>query len=230
MNGTRSKGHLSQDQLSRLSNLTPAELNVLLDREPNLAYGAVVEQFAEAVRRFVRIEPEKALRFAETALIIANRSEDATQLGRATRAKANALWYGGNLKDSVELFQVAVERFEAAGALPEVGRTLSSCIQPLALLGEYEKAFQAAERARKIFLQTSDRWRAARLEINIANIHHRQDRFQEALASYQRAYEELLQYKDIEAITASAPQYGGVPHRIERVRECVARLSPGAPP
>lgn len=203
MSGPSAAGGLTEDQLAGLSRLSLDELNLLLDRESDLADGPLVEQFAEAVRRLVRIEPAEALRFAETALVIAGRSHDAAQLGRATRAKANALWYQGNLRESVKLFHEAVERFETAGALSEVGRTLSSCIQPLALLGEYSEAFRAAERARQIFLQTEDRWRAARLEINVANIHHRQDRFAEALASYQRAYEELLQHKDAEAITAS---------------------------
>src|SRR6185436_1257256 len=110
----------------------------------------------------------EALRFAEAAMVIANRLHDAGALGRATRAKANALWFKGSLKDAVELFQLAVERFEEAGASEEIGRTLSSSIQALALLGEYESAFAAAERARAIFLQTGDGLRMARLEINIA--------------------------------------------------------------
>ena len=42
--------------------------------------------------------------------------------------------------------------------------------------------------------------RLARLEINVANLYHRQNRFGEALAAYERAYEELLPHKDSEAI------------------------------
>jgi CHAT domain-containing protein len=194
---------LSEDQLSRLGRLPAAELNTLLEEEPDLARGSVVEQLGEAVRLLVRLDVEEALRFAEAALVIAARLGDAAASGRAIRAKANALWYKGNLKDAVELFQASVERFEEAGATVEIGRTLSSCIQPLALLGEYTRAFEAAKKARRIFLQTNDRWRMARLEINVANIHHRQDRFQEALASYQCAYDELLPYKDAEAIAAA---------------------------
>ena len=40
----------------------------------------------------------------------------------------------------------------------------------------------------------------ARLEINVANILHRQNRYAEALSAYQRAYNELLEHKDTEAI------------------------------
>src|SRR5260370_26192808 len=79
-------------------------------------------------------------------------------------------------------------------------RTLSSSIQPLILLGEDDKAFKAAARAREIFTRLNDPWRLARLEINLGNIFHRQDRFDEAIAHYQRAYGDLLPYKDAEGI------------------------------
>ena len=82
----------------------------------------------------------------------------------------------------------------------EVGRTLSSSIQSLALSGEYTRALAAAERAREIFGSLGDDRRLARLEINIANLHHRQDRFAEALACYETAYRNLLPYKDAEGI------------------------------
>jgi CHAT domain-containing protein len=45
-------------------------------------------------------------------------------------------------------------------------------------------------------------WRLARLEINVGNIYHRQDRFEEALACYQRAREGLPPQQDPEGIAA----------------------------
>ncbi len=42
--------------------------------------------------------------------------------------------------------------------------------------------------------------RLARLELNAANIHHRQNDFPKALAAYERAYEQLLPHDDAEAI------------------------------
>jgi CHAT domain-containing protein len=163
----------------------------------------VVEQLAEAVRQRVRVDVDEALRLAETAVTIAGKLGDSTSLGWANRAKANSFWYKGNLKGAVELFETAIGHFEEAGMPAEIGRTLSSCIQPLALLGEYERALHAAARARAIFLQLDDRWRLARLEINVANIHHRQDRFIEALATYERAYEQLLPHRDAEGLAAA---------------------------
>jgi CHAT domain-containing protein len=40
----------------------------------------------------------------------------------------------------------------------------------------------------------------ARLEINVANIYHRQNRFSEALTAYERAYQQLLPHRDMEGI------------------------------
>jgi tetratricopeptide (TPR) repeat protein len=194
---------LTDEQRAELSQLPRVELEAILASDPHLVRASVVEQLGEAVRRLVRLDPNEALRCADVAVAIATRLVDSAALGRAFRAKANALWYAGNLKDSVTLFEAARERFESAASWEEVGRTLSSSIQPLALLGDYARAFEAAERARAIFLQFNDDLRMARLEINVANIHHRQDRFREALASYQRAYERLLPHNDTEGIAAA---------------------------
>ena len=68
------------------------------------------------------------------------------------------------------------------------------------LLGEYDQAFRAADRAREIFSRLDDQRRLARLEINVGNIYHRQDRFEESIAHYERAYQGMLAYKDVEGI------------------------------
>lgn len=171
-----------------------------LKRWVELLSPAAVEQLTEAVRLRVRVDVDEALRLADAALAIARELSNAESLGRGFRAKANALWFKGNLQGAVELFETAIIHFERAGRADEVGRTLSSSIQSLALLGEYERASRAAERAREIFLHLGDRWRLARVELNAANIHHRQDRFAEALSGYVRAYEQLLPHKDAEAL------------------------------
>ena len=179
------------------------DLSLCLTRRPDFVCAAVVEVLTEAVRQRVRVDVDEALRLAEAALAIAGILGDSGSLGRGNRAKANALWYKGNLKAAVELFESAVTHFERGAMAEDVGRTLSSSIQPLALLGEYERALQVAERARRIFDSIADPWRMARLEINIANIYHRQDRFPEALASYERAYQQLLPHKDAEAMAVA---------------------------
>jgi tetratricopeptide (TPR) repeat protein len=178
----------------------PEAKREFLRRRQDLISAAVVEQIAELVRKGLRVDVEEALELSEAALAIAEVVDEAASFGRAFRAKANALWFKGDCRPAVELFGSAIAHFEQAGMDEEVGRTLSSSIQPLLLLGEYERASVAAARAREIFQALGDGWRIARLEINLANIMHRQDRFAEALASYERAYQELLPHKDTEGV------------------------------
>lgn len=171
-----------------------------LSEHPELAAANVVELLAEAVRIAVRVNVPESLILAEAALFIAERLNDKDSLARSLRAKANAMWFKGDCKSAVDLFTRAADLFQLVGKMDEVGRTLSSSIQSLALLGEYERAFAAASEARTIFNQLGDTLRVARLEINVANLFHRQNRFAEALAAYEHAYRELLPHKDTEAI------------------------------
>lgn len=174
--------------------------SVFLRGHSELRDAGVVEALAEAVRTTVRVDVPQAVALADAALAIATSLDDDTALARGLRAKANAMWFKGDCKAATELFSRAAGLFEAAGKMDEVGRTLSSSIQSLALLGEYDAAFAAAAKAREIFLATGETLRLARLEINAANVYHRQNRFAEALAAYERAYEELLPHRDTEAI------------------------------
>ena len=119
------------------------------------------------------------------------------------RAKANVLWVRGDCKFAGRLFHEAAALFERHGNKNEVARTLSSSIQSQALLGEYDQAFADAERARQIFMSLGDSWRYARLQINLANIYHRQNRYSEALVVYEQAYNQLLPHRDMEGISAA---------------------------
>jgi CHAT domain-containing protein len=171
-----------------------------LNRSPQLLDPAVVEELAEAVRRKLRVDLAAALRLADVAILVAGQLDNLEALGRGLRAKANALFFMGQCRPAVDLFHQAVVLFENAGKLNEVGRTLSSSIQPLIRLGEYESATAAAERAGQIFSELGETVRLARLGINVANIHHRQDHFVEALAEYERAYQLLLAHQDAEGV------------------------------
>ncbi|MBV9268319.1 MAG: tetratricopeptide repeat protein, partial [Acidobacteriaceae bacterium] len=171
-----------------------------LREHPSLLTAGTVEQLAEAVRTEVRVDLQKACRLAELAVWIAAELKDDEALGRALRAKANTVWFMGDCRSAVDLFDQAAALLERAGNLSEVGRTLSSSIQSRALTGEYETAYQAANKAREIFRSLGEGWRLARLEINVANILHRQNRYADALQAYERAYSELLPHKDAEGI------------------------------
>ena len=159
-----------------------------------------VERLAKLVVQKVRVSTQEALHLAEAAVLIAKRLRRKGALALGLRAMANALYSSGDNRAAVEHHQQAFRLYESLGAWDEGARTLSSSIQPLILLGEYEQAFQAAERAREIFTRLNDPWRLARLEINVGNIYHRQDRFEESIAHYERAYTELMPYKDTEGM------------------------------
>jgi hypothetical protein len=125
-----------------------AERTAFLRGHRELLDSCLVEELAEAVRCGVRVDLPKASRFAEAAVAIAGELGEEEALGRALRAKGNALWFTGNCRDAVDSFRRAALLFERVGNRHEVGRTLSSSIQSLALLGEYDAAFHAASRAR----------------------------------------------------------------------------------
>ncbi len=172
----------------------------LLNRFPEYIDMQFVTQLAEAVRSAVRVDVQRALGLAEAALAIARELRTNEALALALRAKANAEWFMGECKSAVKLFDEAAMLFERTGNRSEVARTLSSSIQSLALLGEYDSAFGAAAKAREIFTALGEDWRVARLDINVANIYHRQNRYAEALATYEAAYTRLLPHRDMEGI------------------------------
>jgi len=160
----------------------------------------VVEQLARLVVQKVRVSTQEALHLAEAAVLIAKKLKSEESLALALRAKANALYSSGDNHAAIEHHQQAFQLYESLEIWNEAARTLSSSIQPMILVGEYQQAFEAANRAREIFERLDDPWRLARLEINVGNIYHRQDRFEESILHYENAYRALMPYKDSEGI------------------------------
>jgi len=174
----------------------------ILARHPELLHAATVEKLADLAREKLRVDPQESLQYAEAALTVARQMGDEESQARGLRAKANALWFLNQNRPAVELYEQALDLFRRHANPTEVGRTLSSGIQPLIRLGEYDRAVAWVDEARRIFTESGDQLRLARLELNAGNIYHRQDRFTEALAAYEHAYQELLAFRDAEAIGA----------------------------
>lgn len=158
----------------------------------------VVKQLADLVVEKIRVDTKEAVHLADAALFIANKLDRKEDIALATRAKANALYASGDNRAAVVHHEQAIEMYESLGIVKEAARTLSSSIQPLILLGEYDRAFQFSERAREIFTQIGEIRRIASLDNNVGNIFHRQDRFEEAMLHYERAYKILSEYEDWE--------------------------------
>ena len=195
---TKSSNETLLAELGQLA--TEAARRKALTKHKGLIRPETVEQLARLVVQKVRVSTQEALHLAEAAVLIAKRLRRKDALALSLRAKANALYSSGDYRAAIEHHQQSFELYESLGIWNEAARTLSSSIQPMILVGEYDKAFQAAERARAIFARLSDPWRLARLEINVGNIYHRQDRFEESIAHYETAYTALMPYKDAEGI------------------------------
>ena len=170
---------------------------------PELRSSATVTQLAEAARSRVRVNAREALPLAEAALALAEEIGDAESTALGLRAKANVLWFLNRNPEAIDLYSRASSLFHQLGNEIEVGRTISSSIQPLIRTGEYTRALDEAARARAIFETAGDGLRLTRLELNVANIYHRQDRFEEALAIYERAYRRLVRYQDTEGVAVA---------------------------
>src|SRR6267143_5544341 len=188
-------------KLMRLTN--DSDRLKFLARHRNLLRPKVVEQLAPLVVDKIRVDSREALRLAETVVLIAQRLRRPEDLALALRAKANALYACGSNRAAVEHHDHAYEIYASRGSWKEAARTLSNSIQPLILLGEYDRAFTASQQAREIFARLGEGKRIASLDNNVGNIFHRQDRFDEALAQYERAYKALSALEDWEHVAVT---------------------------
>src|ERR1700686_4970123 len=174
-----------------------------LTRHKSLLRSEVVKRLAPQVVERIRVDAKQALLLAEGTLLIARRLRRKEEIALAMRAKANALYASGDNHGAVQHHEDAFKLDEALGIPKEAARTLSSSIQPLILLGEYDRAFAASERAREIFTQIGETRRLASLDNNVGNIFHRQDRFEEAIAYYERAHKALSEFEDWEHVAVT---------------------------
>ena len=174
-----------------------------LARRSRLCNASVVQQLNDASRAKLRIDAHQALSLAQASVAIAYKLRDKLVLARSLRSKANALYNVGNNQASLDCHQKALEIFREAGNAEEEARTLNASIQPFLLLGRYDQALEAAGAARILFKKIGDLRRLGHVEINVGNIYHRQDRFEEGLACYERAYEMLLPHRDTEGIAVA---------------------------
>src|SRR6267154_6657360 len=188
-------------KLTRLAN--DLDRQKFLARHPNLLHANVIKQLAPLVVDKIRLDAREALRLAETVVLIARRLRRQEDLALALRAKANALYACGSNREAVEHHDQAYKIYASRGSWKEAARTLSNSIQPLILLGEYDRAFTASQEAREIFARLGEDKRIASLENNVGNIFHRQDQFEQALAHYEHAYKSLADYQQWEHAAAA---------------------------
>ncbi len=185
-----------EDSWKQIADLTSSLARAeFISLHAELTQPEVVAKLAALVPRLVKSDRNKALAVAEAAVMIANRLGHAESKAQSLRAKGNAHYALGQNKIALEHHRKALHLFRSLRQAEQVGRTLSSSIQPLILQGRYRQAFAAAREAREIFTRQKNRWRVARLDLNLGNIFDRQDRFAAALQCYKRAYRYLTAHQ-----------------------------------
>ncbi len=184
--GTISARHLI-GQLARLSDARARR--GVLQRNRLLHDRSTVEFLYEEVVRLARVDVQQADRLAQAASWIAEKLGDDYCRAQGLRAAGHVLLMRAKYAEAVQAYQAALSLFRRLGCEAEVGRTLyGGSLQALIYLGQYPQAFAWAQEARKIFERLGDRLRLARLDTNMGNILYRQDRFEEALECYRRAF------------------------------------------
>jgi tetratricopeptide (TPR) repeat protein len=173
------------DRLITAENI-PAREN-LTQQVKELRERSVLVAIADAVNRMAREDLRRAEHLAEAACWVAERSGDLFSQARTRRASGNLQVLRGKYVDAIQTFQACAEQFATIGEEIEVAATLSTSLLPLMYLSRYSEALERARQAREIAERRQDNLLLARLDINVGNILHRQDRFPEAILHYERS-------------------------------------------
>ncbi len=152
----------------------------------------------------VRVDVKEALALAEAAELIARKLRSPEALAQGLRAKGNALYVLNDYRGGGR----APRGGGAAVREGRASRTRSAARSaPRSSRSSCSASTSARWRRRRARARSSPRQgddlRLARLELNVGNIYHRQDRFAEALRSYEQAYERLLPRRNVEGIAVA---------------------------
>ena len=167
---------------------------LFLQQNPQLQHQSAVIYLVNQASTIVREDTDRALQLAGMAGWLAEILNDDYCRARSARAMGHAFQLKGQFRESLAEYQKALDLFEKLHLDSELGSTLSGSLQPLILLGKHEEASSREERALKIYKAQGDELRLARLDSNLGNILHRQDRFEEALVLYRRAEQSLQRF------------------------------------
>lgn len=191
-------------ELGRLS--TRRDVSRFFRQHAELCEPTVVERLHDEVVQLTLSDVGRADRLARAAKQLAELLGDDGARAQSMRADGHVQFARGHWGEALERYLAALDLFRAVGQELNVARTLSGALQTFIYLGQYDRAFAAAEEARGIFDRHGDRLRLARLDSNLGNILYRQERFDEALVRYHEAYErlrELGEPRDVAAVLSN---------------------------
>jgi CHAT domain-containing protein len=185
---------VADDRFSELQTLATSDHRAtFFARNRDLATRSVVEALAARATSLLRIDPRDAENLIETSIWLADDIDDDFARGKAHRARANLAHIRGSEAEALTFYDSARTLFSRVGAELEAAITASSSIQTLAFLGLHDRALADNDFARQIFQQHGDRLRLARLHSNFATLLYHRDRWADAAAHYQAAYNEFLE-------------------------------------
>jgi CHAT domain-containing protein/tetratricopeptide (TPR) repeat protein len=176
-------------ELGRLTNRR--DVTRFFRQHADLCDAAMVDRLHDEVVHLTLADVGRAERLARAAKHLAEILGDDGARGQSLRAAGHVLFARGQWAGALESYGHALDLVRRTGREQHVARTLSGALQTLIYLGQYDRAFAAADEARAIFDRHGDRLRLARLDSNLGNILYRQERFEDALARYHEAYERL---------------------------------------
>lgn len=182
----------AEESTAALQSLGRAERLRWLTRHRAAWTPALVVRLAEEVTAHTQVDLGRAEAWLGVVEWLAARVDDDAARARTARAGGHVASLRGRYAVALRRYCAALDGFRRARMPLEAAITRSGALQTLIYLGRYREALQWAARARRVFVARGDHLRLARLETNVANILHRHDRFEEALARYQTALDAFV--------------------------------------
>jgi CHAT domain-containing protein len=196
--------HPQNDLIERLANARDRRAREsLLRRHAELRTADVVDQLYNRIVQVARLDLKRADGLVHAAAWIAEALGDDGCRAQSLRAAGHMQVVRGKYREALDYYDQALTLFRHLERDVDVGRTLNGALLTFISLGRYDEALAAAEEARGIFERHGNRLGLARLDSNVGNIRYRQDRFDEAITLYCRAYEQLAELGEPQDVAAA---------------------------
>ncbi len=140
-----------------------------LGRHPSPA--AAICDYADACDRLLTTDVARALAASAALVVTATALGDTNALARTRRSRVAALASSGAFADALALARLARDDAIRGGARVEAARCLTVQMQPLLVTGQAPEALEAGSIAREELHALGEHLIAARVEINLGNIH-----------------------------------------------------------
>ncbi len=155
--------------------------------------------WGDEAERLASSDAAEALVATEMLVDMAQGLANARACARVRRAHAVAQAHNGSFHGALATAVTARQDAVAAGERVEAARLLLAQMHPLLLTGKPEEAIRAGTLARDELRACSEVELAARVDINLANVHKAQGRAHLALECLDAAARELTQHADLSA-------------------------------